>query len=93
MAWTNGRRYICDRCGAETFCACTGEGERDGGYTRWNKFEPLPEGWKSYWIGLLCTDCNRQYAEWLANFMYGGAEDGGRDIALERWQDGHHHGG
>ena len=74
MAWTNGRRYTCDRCGAECFCKCTGEGELDGGYTRWNNFEPLPSGWKTHAIGLLCPDCNGVYGEWVEKYMGGGAE-------------------
>ena len=45
MADINGRYTICDRCGAKVFRRCTGEGEADGGYTRWNDFEPLPDGW------------------------------------------------
>ena len=45
MAHVNGRITTCDRCGAEVFSKCTGEGEADGGFTRWNNFETLPEGW------------------------------------------------
>ena len=45
MAETNGKIVTCDRCGAEIFLKCTGEGETDGGYTRWNEFEKLPDGW------------------------------------------------
>ena len=45
MAEVKGRITTCDRCGAEVFSKCTGEGETDGGFTRWNKFEALPEGW------------------------------------------------
>lgn len=75
MAWTNGRRYTCDRCGAECFCECTGEGERDGGWSRWNTFESLPSGWKTHAIGLFCPVCNRQYSDWVEKFMYGGAEN------------------
>lgn len=70
MAFENGRRYICDRCGAETFCRCIGEGEMDGGFTRWNKFEALPGGWKSHLsVGLLCPECNHKYTEMLTELM------------------------
>lgn len=71
MAYKNGRLYKCDRCGAETFCACTGEGETDGGFTRWNTFEPLPEGWESYIdlrVGLLCPECNAEYTSVVQKF-------------------------
>lgn len=40
-----GKLCTCDRCGAQVFLKTTGEGEADGGFTRWNKFEPYPEGW------------------------------------------------
>lgn len=45
MAEMNGKLLICDRCGKQIFLRTTGEGETDGGYTRWNKFEPAPDGW------------------------------------------------
>lgn len=60
MAKINGQLVICDRCKAEVFRKCTGEGERDGGYTRWSIFEDLPNGWGNH-NGDLCPDC---YREW-----------------------------
>ena len=45
MAKINGQTVICDRCNTQIFIKCIGEGETDGGFTRWNNFEPLPEGW------------------------------------------------
>lgn len=45
MAKMNGQIVTCDRCGAQVFRKCTGEGEADGGWTRWNNFEALPDGW------------------------------------------------
>ena len=45
MAKINGQIVSCDRCGASVFRRCTGEGEADGGFTRWNDFEGLPDGW------------------------------------------------
>lgn len=46
MAEVNGQLVTCDRCGTQIFRKVIGEGELDGGYTRWNKFEPCPEGWE-----------------------------------------------
>ena len=46
MAKVNGQMVTCDRCGASIFLKCTGEGERDGGFTRWNEFDTLPPGWE-----------------------------------------------
>ncbi len=45
MAAVNGQLTTCDRCGVQIFRKAIGEGETDGGFTRWNKFEPYPEGW------------------------------------------------
>ena len=47
MAKVNGQIVTCDRCGKHIFLKCTGEGERDGGFTRWNKFESLPDGYNT----------------------------------------------
>lgn len=46
MAQVNGELTTRDRCGKQLFRKCIGEGEADGGYTRWNKFEPYPDGWE-----------------------------------------------
>lgn len=69
MATVNGKITICDRCGAQTFSACTGEGERDGGFTRWNTFEPLPNGWENqHGVGMLCPRCNSEYKSLIEAF-------------------------
>ena len=57
MARQNGQLRACDRCGKTIFLKTTGEGELDGGYTRWNKFEDA-KGWTTESdIGDLCPDC------------------------------------
>ena len=69
MATIDGRKIICDRCGAEIFCAKIGEGETDGGWTKWDKFEPTPDGWGYHsGIGQLCPACNYEYEAILDNF-------------------------
>lgn len=66
----NGRLTHCDRCGDTVFSKVTGEGEMDGGYTRWNNFEPLPEGWEYHTeTGMLCPSCNAGYTHVLNIFM------------------------
>ena len=58
---TNGRMIKCDRCGKEIFCQANGEGEMDGGFTRWTKFEEA-EGWShEHGIGDLCPECTQEY--------------------------------
>lgn len=70
MAHENGRLTTCDRCGITVFSKVVGEGERDGGFTRWNNFEPLPDGWKGHLeTGTLCPCCNRQYEDFVTEFM------------------------
>lgn len=65
---TNGRLVKCDRCGEEIFCKSTGDGELDGGYTRWNKFEEAP-GWSyEHDIGDLCHECTQEYRRLKAEF-------------------------
>jgi len=62
----------CDRCHKEVFLECTGEGERDGGFTRWNIFEDPPIGWKSntpFEVGTLCPECSAKYDAVITNFM------------------------
>ena len=89
MSTINGRLSTCERCGAQVFSKCVGEGETDGGYTRWNKFEPYPEGWASVEIFpltkpgeghrylLLCPECTGEHAGLMEKFMEG--HEGGRN--------------
>lgn len=45
MSRQKGMLITCDICGASVHLKTIGDGETDGGYTRWNKFENTPEGW------------------------------------------------
>ena len=68
MAYENGRLYKCDRCGAQAFVKTIGDGEADGGFTRWNKFEPLV-GWNSTLeVGLLCPACDAKWKHLVERF-------------------------
>ena len=65
-----GKLVTCDRCGKNVFLKCIGEGETDGGYTKWNKFEEAPNGWKCYYnTGLLCPECHEEYVDIVEKFM------------------------
>lgn len=65
---TNGRMIQCDRCGKTTFCKTTGDGERDGGFTRWNKFVDA-EGWShEHEIGDLCPSCTEEFRKIVDDF-------------------------
>lgn len=70
MAEAKGLLKTCDRCGETIFLKTIGDGEADGGYTRWNKFEAPPEGWDySLKVGTLCPKCNEEYKMLLKWFM------------------------
>lgn len=80
MANINGQMLICDRCGATAFRKCIGEGERDGGFTRWNKFEPKPEGWG--WhpeTGDICPACEKEFSKILEDFKRSVGKFNGND--------------
>lgn len=77
MAEQVGKLVSCDRCGKQIFLECVGEGERDGGFTRWNKFEAFPEGWDWHSeTGQLCPECNNEYKALFNTFMTEGRKDG-----------------
>lgn len=71
MAEVKGMMLICDRCSNSVFLKTIGDGEADGGYTRWNKFEDPPEGWGSVCIPTknkidythirVCPSCRKQW--------------------------------
>lgn len=72
MSEVKGKLCTCDRCGETCFIRTIGEGETDGGFTRWNKFEPYPEGWgfvRANCIGMLCPKCNAEWERIVCDFM------------------------
>ena len=73
-----GKLIRCDRCGKQIFLKKTGEGSTDGGWSRWDTFEELPEGWKCSvhtesithnWVDL-CPECYKEYEKIVRQFMY-----------------------
>lgn len=67
---TEGILIQCDypMCDAQVMLAKTGEGEADGGYTRFSTYESLPEGW-GYKDGKdLCPDHHQYYLDMIAEF-------------------------
>lgn len=58
MSSKKGMLTTCDRCGAETFREYIGQGDADGGYTKWDKFQRLPDDWLyETQVGALCPRC------------------------------------
>lgn len=47
MAEFEGKNLVCDLCGRSVFLKYIGEGESDGGFTKWRKYEEKPKGWSS----------------------------------------------
>ena len=84
MAEVNGQLATCDRCGKTIFRKAIGEGEADGGFTRWNKFEPYPEGWGSvsvpdsagirYSYMKVCPVCRAQWEDALYEHFLKGTQ-------------------
>lgn len=69
MSRENGRLIMCDRCGETVFTKTVGDGELDGGFTRWNKFEPIPNGWGVHKNKDLCPTCNSEWNKIETEFM------------------------
>lgn len=70
MSRVNGQLVTCDRCKKQIFRKMIGEGETDGGYTRWKKFEDFPEGWSCpSTLGDLCPDCSTKFENLKRDFM------------------------
>lgn len=77
MAEVKGIIVTCDRCPETTIRKYLGEGELDGGYTKLDKYEPMPEGWTShYWLNLVkngtvifCPKCTEKMKTILNAFI------------------------
>lgn len=66
-----GMLITCVCCGTTTFLEAIGDGERYGGFVKWNKFEPLPETWEhsSELGGELCTKCRAKWDRTKEDFL------------------------
>ena len=74
-----GKILTCDLCEKEVFLEYIGEGEADGGFTRWLKFESKPDSWRyvshdelskeKIKHDLLCDTCYLKYVEHINKFF------------------------
>ena len=73
MAKVNGRIYSCDRCGNKIFVKAISEKETDGGFTRYNTFEDMPDGWGyDCRAGMdLCPKCKKELDSIIALYKDG----------------------
>lgn len=70
MARTEGILVTCDRCGETVFLKKTGVNDLDGGYTRYNTYQSLPQNWMyEIAFGHLCPKCAREFQTFCANFF------------------------
>lgn len=70
MSKQKGELVVCDRCGKELFLKYIGEKELDGGFSRSDRFEPLPNDWLDvYEIGYLCPHCTNTFKDLIHDFM------------------------
>lgn len=65
MAEIEGKKLICDVCGATVFLKYIGDGEIYGDYTyaKWRKYEKIPNGWSDHILlnsRLLCPSCAKR---------------------------------
>lgn len=76
MAEFIGKIIICDRCGKEARLKKLEEKAMDGGFTRYDIFEPSPDGWEKVHDGyLLCPVCSNAYKSMIKGFMKGKSND------------------
>lgn len=72
MSDKKGKLTTCNRCGHSVFRAYLGQGDADGGYTKWDIFEDLPDGWMYHSeIGDLCPTCGGLFRIFIHKLMDG----------------------
>lgn len=60
----------CKRCGETVFRRYLSTKELDGGYTKIEEFEKMPDGWEnSYELGMLCPVCHEEFESMKKDFM------------------------
>ena len=71
MSQEKGILTTCECCETSVFRKLTGRGETDGGYTVWDKFEPLPNDWLYVGggMGYLCPRCTSEFKNLMFNFI------------------------
>ena len=72
MVETKGKMITCKRDNNWVFLKYLGEGDVDGGYTKYDKYEKLPDDWLyETRFGYLCPKCAREFREFMTNFFNG----------------------
>lgn len=72
MAEVKGKMITCKRDNNWVFLKYLGEGDLDGGYTKHDKYEELPDDWLyETEFGYLCPKCTREFKMLMTNFFNG----------------------
>lgn len=68
-----GKRVICDRCEKEVFVKYVKSDYYDGGFTRSDSYEKLPDGWYHGVFGnhTRCPECDALYKKINEDFWRG----------------------
>lgn len=70
MRGTKGLLITCAKCNTELFLKLIGTNEADGGYTKWDKFEEVPEEWlHETAFGYLCPKCSNEFKRLMTEFL------------------------
>lgn len=76
MSEQKGKMVTCARDDNFVFLKLIGKGEADGGYTVWDKFEPLPDNWLfDMDFGYLCPACAMKFKTFVNEFFDGKVSD------------------
>ena len=72
MSVVYGKLVTCSRCGATIFLKYLRKGDTDGGYTKYDIYEELPEDWlNGTEFGDLCPECTLEFKTWVNQFFNG----------------------
>lgn len=73
MSRVSGYLVTCSRCGATIFLKKLETRTTDGGYTRYDVMEELPDDWLPIYElgGHLCPECSKEFKKLIHNFMGG----------------------
>ena len=73
MSRVSGDLVTCSRCGETIFLAKLGSRDLDGGFSRYDVFEELPDDWLfiTQLEGHLCPNCSNTFKQIIADFMHG----------------------
>lgn len=77
-----GMLIECTRCGKTHFLERLEDGVTDGGYTKYEKYQPEPKDWLwSSEFGYLCSECAPEFRTLITTFFKGSTR------LIKAWRD------